>query len=192
MQRNKPAGSPAPDWNIESLRSLEWKRFELLCAKYYEAVGFKSATLAAGADGGIDIKLYRIDPNTPIAIVQCKAWSSQVTVKEIRELFGVMSYEKVDRGIFITSGSYTKDALAFGAANPMQLLDGEALLKRIHDLAPEARDALKEFAFEGDYTTPTCASCGVKMIRKKSTKRDFWGCVNFPRCRTILNVKTRA
>ena len=185
-----PVVASTPDWDAESLRLLEWKRFELLCAKYYEAVGFKTATLSAGADGGIDIKLYKANPDVPIAIVQCKAWSSPVSVKEIRELFGVMNHEKVQRGIFITSGSYTKDALAFGAANPIQLLDGETFLKKICDLAPEMRDALKEFAFAGDYITPTCASCGVKMVRREGEKRSFWGCMNFPRCRTTLTIKS--
>lgn len=52
-----------PDHQLEALRSLEWKRFELLCARYYEAVGFKMEILDAGQDGGIDIKLFKIDPS---------------------------------------------------------------------------------------------------------------------------------
>lgn len=174
-----------PTWNIGSLRSLEWKRFELLCAKYYEAAGFKAATIAAGADGGIDIKLFKIDPHHPIAIVQCKAWNKAVGVKEIRELLGVMAHEKVARGIFITNGSYTADALAFGASNPIQLLDGSAFLRKILDLDTDAQNQLRDFAFEGDYQTPTCASCGIKLVKRKN----FWGCTNYPRCRTQIYFK---
>jgi hypothetical protein len=37
-------------WTLEALRTLEGKRFERLCAKYYEAVGFQSETLCCGAD----------------------------------------------------------------------------------------------------------------------------------------------
>lgn len=177
-----------PTWSIESLRSLEWKRFELLCAKYYEAAGFKAVTIASGADGGIDVKLFKTDPNKPIAIVQCKAWGKAVGVKEIRELLGVMTHEKVTRGIFITNGSYTPDAIAFGASNPIQLLDGNSFLRKILDLDSSAQDRLKAFAFDGDYKTPTCASCGIKMIKKKA----FWGCSNFPRCRTTIYFKNTA
>lgn len=176
-----------PTWSIESLRSLEWKRFELLCAKYYEAAGFKAVTIAAGADGGIDIKLFKTKPD-PIAIVQCKAWSKAVGVKEVRELLGVMAHEKVARGIFITNGSYTKDAIAFGASNPIQILDGNAFLQKIQGLDSSAQDELKAFAFDGDYQTPTCASCGIKMIKKKA----FWGCTNYPRCRTKIYIKNVA
>ncbi|RBA24560.1 restriction endonuclease [Herminiimonas fonticola] len=177
-----------PTWSIESLRSLEWKRFELLCAKYYEAAGFKAVTIAAGADGGIDVKLFKTDLNTPIAIVQCKAWSKAVGVKEVRELLGVMVHEKVARGIFITNGTYTPDALAFGASNPIQLLDGNAFLQKIQVLDSSAQEGLKAFAFDGDYKTPTCASCGIKMIKKKA----FWGCSNFPRCRSKIYFKNAA
>lgn len=177
-----------PTWSIESLRSLEWKRFEFLCAKYYEAAGFRAVTIASGADGGIDVKLFKADPNLPIAIVQCKAWSKAVGVKEVRELLGVMAHEKVARGIFITNGSYTPDAIAFGASNPIQLLDGNAFLQKIQGLNSSAQEGLKTFAFEGDYKTPTCASCGIKMVKKKA----FWGCPNFPRCRTTIYFKNTA
>lgn len=177
-------------WSLDALRSLEWKRFELLCARYYEAVGFSSATLAAGADGGIDVKLFRIDPSKPLAIVQCKAWNSrQVGVKEIRELLGVMVHEQVARGIFITTGSYSADALAFGAASPIQLLDGPAFLGKVLDLPAEKQAALLAFAFEGDFYTPSCASCGVKMMARDSRRGAFWGCVHYPRCKTTLPMR---
>jgi restriction system protein len=178
-------------WSLEALRELEWKRFELLCAKYYEAVRFKSETLRCGPDGGIDVKLYRVDPSKPIAIVQCKAWSSAVGVKEVRELLGVMAHEKVERGIFITTGSYTKDALEFGKTNPIQLLDGESFVRKIKELPKEGQDVLLNFAFEGDYTTPTCASCGVKMVKREGKQKLFWGCVNYPKCRSTFHIKNR-
>ncbi len=177
-----PANPPTA-WTLEALHELEWKRFELLCAKYYEAVGFRSRTIRCGADGGIDVKLYRQDPDKPLAIVQCKAWNSApVGVSLVRELLGVMAHEKVGRGVFITTSTYTKDALSFGEANPIQLLDGVAFLKKIRELPPERQEVLLKFAFEGDYRTPTCPSCGVKMLPREGKKGAFWGCRNYPKC----------
>ena len=187
---NHPLPAPPTQWSLDAMRSLEWKRFELLCARYYEAVGFRSATLAAGADGGIDVKLFRIDPAKPLAIVQCKAWNGrQVGVKEIRELLGVMVHEQVARSIFITTGSYSADALAFGAANPIQLLDGPAFLGKLLDLPSDKQAALLAFAFDGDFYTPSCASCGVKMLARDSRRGAFWGCVHYPRCKTTLPMR---
>ena len=177
-------------WTLDALRALEWKRFELLAARYYESVGFRAETVAAGAHGGIDVKLFKSDPHKPLAIVQCKAWNaSSVGVKEIRELLGVMAHEKVGRGIFITSGSFSADAAAFGAANPIQMLDGPAFLKKITDLPPDRADGLLAYAFDGDYTTPTCASCGIKMVRRVSKRGEFWGCTNYPRCKSVFNIR---
>ena len=130
---------------MDALNILEWKRFELLCAKYYEAVGFKSETLRCGADGGIDVKLFKVDPSKPLAVVQCKAWNSHsVGVKEIRELLGVMAHEKVSRGIFVTTSTYTKDAREFGAANQIELLDGSGFLNKLLDLPKEKQDCAIE------------------------------------------------
>lgn len=190
LHQQSPATDPNFQWSPEALRALEWKRFELLCARYYEAVGFKSETLAAGPDGGIDVKLYKIDPNKPLAVVQCKAWSeTPVGVKEVRELLGVMAHEKVSRGIFITTSEYTADALAFGAANPIQLLDGPAFAQKLLELPADKQQALRAFAFEGDYRTPTCASCGVKMVRREGKRGAFWGCVRYPQCRSTLPLR---
>lgn len=184
----------APDrWSVHALRSIEWKRFELLCARYYQAVGFKTETLEAGPDGGIDVKLFKIDPSKPLAIVQCKAWNTnQVGVKEIRELLGVMAHVKVGRGIFVTTGTYTKDALEFGAANPIQLLDGPAFEKKMRDLSADDQAELLTFAFDGDYSTPTCASCGIKLVARDSKRGPFWGCRHYPRCKTTLPMRGKA
>lgn len=187
-----PARLPAAPttWSSEALHMLEWKRFELLCARYYEAVGFTTATLAAGPDGGIDVKLFKVDPAKPLAIVQCKAWNTHpVGVKEVRELLGVMVHEGVGRGIFVTTGTYTSDALRFGAANPLQLLDGDAFVKKILDLPLAKQKALLDAAFKGDYRTPTCASCGTKMVARDSKRGAFWGCIYYPRCKTTLALR---
>lgn len=190
VEAERAAGDKPRAWTIEALRSLEWKRFELLCAKYYEAAGFLSETIRCGPDGGIDVKLYRVDPDKPLAVVQCKAWANvAVGVKEIRELLGVMAHEKIGRGIFITTSSYTLQALEFGSANPLQLLDGPQFVEKLRSLPPEKQIKLLQFAFEGDYTTPTCASCGVKLVRRQGKRGDFWGCVAYPRCKTTLPVR---
>ncbi|MFC0250643.1 restriction endonuclease [Massilia consociata] len=187
----RPAVPAAPAaWSAEALRMLEWKRFELLCARYYEAVGFVTETLHAGPDGGIDVKLFKADPDRPLAIVQCKAWNTQaVGVKEIRELLGVMVHERVGRGIFVTTGTYSQDALQFGATNPIQLLDGDAFAQKILALPLEKQLALLDFAFKDDYRTPTCASCGIKMIPRDSKRGPFWGCSHYPRCKNTLAMR---
>lgn len=75
------------------------------------------------------------------------------------------------------SGSYSDDAKAIAQANRITLIDGAMLLMMIPRLPAEERDSLLDFATAGDYTTPTCPTCGVKMkaIEGKAGRPDFWG-----------------
>ncbi len=48
---------------------------------------------------------------------------------------------------------------------------------------------LLAFATEGDWTTPTCPSCGAKMVDRDSKRGRFWGCSNFPNCKATLGMR---
>ncbi|MFL6714729.1 MAG: restriction endonuclease [Burkholderiaceae bacterium] len=184
---------PIERWTVDALRELEWKRFELVCARYYELAGFRTQTLRCGPDGGIDIRLFRADPAQPLAIVQCKAWnSSRVGVAPVRELLGVMAAEKIGRGIFATTSTFTEEARRFAEGNPIQLLDGPDLIDKIGALPDAARLSLLRFAFDGDYATPTCPSCGIKTVIVDGRKGAFWGCSHYPRCKTHFPLRKRA
>ncbi|MCM3609601.1 restriction endonuclease, partial [Cupriavidus pauculus] len=91
---------------LDALKILEWKRFELLCVGYYEAMGFTVKTVPHGPDGGIDATLYKAGLDAPVAVVQCKAWSKPVKVVEVRALAGVMHEHKVRRGVFWSLSGY--------------------------------------------------------------------------------------
>lgn len=179
-------------WSIELLHDLEWKRFEDVCQQFYALKGIKSETTQLGADGGIDIRLYQDDSGKPTSIVQCKAWGRYVGVKPIRELLGVMAHEKIEKAFFMASSRFTDEAKAFAKTNRITLIDGEMLVAMIKRLPDAQQQELLVFATEGDFTTPTCPSCGIKMrLRTSGTngKPDFWGCQNYPRCRQTIGAR---
>jgi restriction system protein len=180
-------------WSLELLKALEWKRFEIVCAKYFESLGFRARTTRAGADGGVDIHLYADGDSKPAMIVQCKAWNTnKVGIKPIRELFGVMASEGVAEGIFLTTSHFTQEAREFQQGNKLHLWDGPEFLRKIEDLIDEKRTALLRVATEGDFTTPTCPSCDIKMVARaaKGSRDQFWGCKHFPRCKQTFNFRT--
>ena len=162
-----PAKVDAARWSAKLLGALEWKRFEDVCAGLFERLGFATKSAACGADGGIDIHLYWPPSDQPVAIVQCKAWTKKVGVKVIRELRGVMTSERAAKGIFVTTSTYSDDAIAFAKANKIVLMDGGEVLKSILKLPAEKQTSLLQLATAGDYTTPTCASCGIKLVACK-------------------------
>ena len=127
--------------------------------------------------------------------MQCEHWRSKpVGVAQMRELLGVMAHHKLRHGTDATSSSFTADAAVFAKANGISTLDGAALLRLIGQRTPEQQAALLATAFEGEYGRPTCASCGVKMVERTSRNKGqrFWGCVNYPRCKSTLPMAKQA
>lgn len=184
-------------WSQALINALEWRMFEELCSEYFKIKGYKANVTRLGADGGIDILLFKDSYSLTKAfgVIQCKAWSSQkVGVKPVRELYGVMTAERAPLGVFITSGTYTKEAKEFSKGKHLQLISGRALLKLILALSEEQQQSLLRKIITGDYSTPSCPSCGIKMTQRTSKKgknigNKFWGCVNFPKCRNTLHSK---
>ena len=181
-------------WSLDVLDRVEWKRFEDLCCAFYREKGIRAETTRLGADGGIDIHLFQddTDPTHATAIVQCKAWNKPVGVKEVRELRGVMAHEKVEKAFFMAPNGYTDDARTFATENRITLLDGKLFLAMLQRLPEEASKRLLEFATAGDWTTPTCPSCGVKMMARDSKRGAFWGCVTYPKCKGKLPMRASA
>jgi len=175
--------------SLELLRQIDWKNFEEVCAEYLRLMGFVAKTQSHGPDGGVDITLSMPDaPEKVVGLVQCKQWAGQVGPKVVRELLGVMTDARVKEGMFITTSTFNADAQAFAAANGIDAIDGERLLHLMKKHPPEAQQRLLQVAMQGDYLTPSCTACGVKLVRRQPrTGNAFWGCSNFPRCRITID-----
>lgn len=185
------AAAPKADaWSLHLLRAIDWKRFEEVCAEYFRLCGFHATTQASGPDGGIDIKLYAPNDHAKLVnIVQCKKWTTPVGPKVIRELLGVMTASKLARGVFVTSSTFNAEATRFALDNGIHLLDGQQFLDKILARPAADQQRLLKAATAGDYLTPSCPSCGIKLVKRESRKNNsvFWGCANFPRCKVVLN-----
>jgi len=193
-----PVVTPMPRptaWSLDLIRLMEWKRFEELCEGYWRAKGYRAELTGKGADGGVDVNLYApSDPTQLFAVIQCKSWMDQVGVKEIRELWGVTSHLNIKLALFYALSGYTEEAKAFASQKHFKLFTGKDLLTQIQSLPADQQSALLDHTTRGDYTTPTCSKCDVKMElregKMEGSKGDkFWGCVNYPRCRQKLNLR---
>lgn len=180
-------------WDTEVFDAIEWRRFEAVVERLFQQAGFETRSQSHGADMGVDVWLYsRNQPGQPVSLVQCKHWTGKrVGVDKIRELRGVMAAHSVARGQFATTSTFSNDAVEFAGANNINLLDVDRLLDLIAQRSPPQQAELLTVALEGDYWRPTCVNCGVKLMERES-KRDgkaFWGCKNYPRCKTTMPMK---
>lgn len=193
---DKPSSAGLPtgdDITLDLLRSLDWRRFEEACAEYFRCINFHAITQSHGADGGVDIQLAHIgEPGRIVGLVQCKQWAKPVGPKLMREFLGVMVDAKISEGIFITTSTFVPEARSFAAANKIDLIDGERLVELINDLPATSRERILAVATEGDYMTPTCVACGIKLVRRQGEAGAFWGCINFPRCRKTMEMASEA
>lgn len=172
------------------LLRLEWRRFEELAHGFFELQNWKPQRSHVGADGGIDLFLYRDGQGRPGAIVQCKAHHKPIDVKYVREFFGVMASERIDEGYFVSRSGYTVPAREFAEGKTLRLITGDDLVSQFSSFHPEARRRVMSHVFRDDFETPTCASCDVKMVRRESEDKSvFWGCRNFPRFRKTMTMR---
>ncbi len=119
--------------SAESLNDMPWRDFEFLVGEYFRRLGFRVEETGKGADGGYDLIAVK---DREKFLIQCKQWRvDTIGVKIIRELFGVVTAEQASGGIVVTSGKFSKDALAFARANKIMLIDGNELHGNIRSQA---------------------------------------------------------
>ena len=166
---------------LETLRGISWREFEELVGEAYRRRGYAVAeTGGGGADGGVDLVLRK---GSERLLVQCKHWKVQkVSVKVVRELFGVVSADGATGGILISSGTYTQEAKEFAKANGIKLVDGDQLMR----LIAEVQRIPKVVANAEDGVL--CPVCGARMVLRTARKgakagSQFWGCSSYPGCR---------
>lgn len=177
---------PNTTWNKQVFADIEWRRFEAVCERFFAQGGFKTKSQSRGADGGVDIWMYSDNAEGAVSIAQCKHFNNKdVDVKLVREFYGVMSSHKLQRGTFVTSSGFTADAQKFANENGINTLNGDLLLKLITARSAEQQKELLDIAYEGEYSIPTCASCGIKLVKREK----FWGCSNYPRCKSMIRFK---
>lgn len=165
--------------STDDLAGLTWSQFERYVGEFYRRRGF-TVTPRGGSlsDGGVDLTLT--DASGERLIVQCKHWKNRrVGVSRLRELWGVLSDEKADGAIFITSDSFTPEAIAFASGKRLELIDRSRLRAMIA-------------AVKGSDTEPTpgpeCPRCGSPMLLRIAKRGDnvgekFWGCSTYPACK---------
>lgn len=132
----EPSGADETgDWKdrlLEVLMGMTSDGFERLAQRLLREAGFISARVTGrSGDGGIDgLGVYR-----PMSLIsfpvffQCKRYRGSVGPKDVRDFRGAMA-GRGDKGLLITTGTFTTDAKAEATrdgAPPVDLIDGQGL-----------------------------------------------------------------
>ena len=105
-------------------------KFEQYCKKILENAGFEVETTKVVGDGGIDLIATKKELFTSGKyIIQCKRYAGSVGEPILRDLYGVVTAEKANKGILMTTGYFTSSAISFASDKPLELIDGTTLAK---------------------------------------------------------------
>lgn len=131
------------DWKtivLDAMKAMHPDAFERLAKRLLREAGFVNVTVTGGSgDGGIDgTGVYRMSLVSFPVYFQCKRYQGSVGSSKVRDFRGAM-VGRGDKGLLITTGTFTADAQAEATrdgAPPIDLIDGEALVEllRQYDL----------------------------------------------------------
>jgi len=114
--------------------NLSGHDFEDLTEELIKKLGFITEERKRSADGGIDIRAISEQPIFKgLYIIQCKRHNKNIGEAIIRDLFGVVSSERANKGILITNSKFTKSAEDFAKNKPIELIDGTKLLELLEE-----------------------------------------------------------
>lgn len=109
--------------------------FEKLVVDLLIRMGYGGSLKDAGkaigqsGDGGIDRIIKEDKLGLDVIYIQAKRWDNVVGSKEVRNFVGSLAGQHASKGVFITTSSFTKDALDYVKTIPHKviLIDGEML-----------------------------------------------------------------
>lgn len=156
-QRNKhkiaPLGKSTNSEIEEVDEVLEWKEkllktilavspnaFEKLTQRLLRESGFVEVEVTGRSnDGGIDGKgIARMSGLLSFHVIfQCKRYKGSISPSQIRDFRGAMQ-GRADKGIFITTGNFTREArkeATRDGAPPIDLIDGELLCEKLKEFS---------------------------------------------------------
>lgn len=131
IQDSPPDESVWDDELLSILLAIEPDGFERLAQRLLREAGFvKVEVRGKTGDGGIDgVGILRVNLVSFQVYFQCKRWANSVGAKEIRDFRGALQ-GRADKGLFITTSSFTKQALEEAirdGAIAIDLIDGKRL-----------------------------------------------------------------
>lgn len=121
-------------------KKLDPAAFERLTKRLLRESGFVHVEVTGrSGDGGIDGKgIARLHGFLSFHVIfQCKKYQGAVTSSHVRDFRGAM-VGRADKGLFITTGTFTRDAIKEATrdgAPPIDLVDGDQLADKLKELS---------------------------------------------------------
>lgn len=124
---------------LSTLQQMDPYAFERLVQRFLRESGFIQVQVTGQTgDGGIDgIGIMRLGGLLSFHVIfQCKRYKGSVSASQVRDFRGAM-VGRADKGLLITTGNFTKDAIREATrdgAPAIDLIDGDLLINKLKEL----------------------------------------------------------
>lgn len=121
------------DFIMDALHEkLSHRQFEEFTADLLRTLGYQARVTQYSQDGGVDVIAHRdlLGLEPPLIKVQCKHQTGTIGSPEVHQLSGTQGQGEL--ALFVTLGSYSRDALALERQRPgIRLLTGEDVVSLV-------------------------------------------------------------
>jgi hypothetical protein len=113
--------------SLEQLRALSPDEFETWVAARFREQGYRARRTGQTGDHGVDVQAERRDEKV---VVQCKRYrDTSIGEPVLRDLYGAMHHAGATRAVLATTGRISDAARAWAEDKPIDLWDGETLVR---------------------------------------------------------------
>lgn len=115
--------------DLGRLLSLHPVEFERLVGSLLASSGYQNVTMTSTTgDQGVDLRCT--DPDGLFCVVQCKRYApgNHVSGPALRDLIGARQLAGAQSALFVTTSTFTRDAIRNAAQAGIKLIDGAALV----------------------------------------------------------------
>lgn len=116
---------PLHGFGVTALDQLDGRSFELLCAMYFERLGYTVELTPTVGDGGVDLVLRR---DQEYVLVQCKRHARPAGEPVLRDLYGTLVHFGATSGVVCSSSGFTPAARSWARDKALKLVDGNEIL----------------------------------------------------------------
>ena len=142
--------------DLQSIKQMDPYAFERLCALLFKTVGYKDVGVTQkSGDGGFDgfgyisFGLVRFK----VAFEAKRHAAGAIGPDKIRQFFGTMQRIKAEKGVFITTSDFSKDAKSEATDFGIELINGQQLIQLLqeHEIGYSKSKPRYDYTIDKDY-----------------------------------------
>jgi len=145
----------------EDVQTLSGREFEFHMAWVLKGLMFRNVKVTKQSnDKGIDIKA--VDSENRKVIFELKRWkdSQNVSSADVRKFIGAITESNADKGYFITTSDFTKEAKAIKGVNRLELW-------RYDDFINHFQSSYDNYQYYSSCANPNCNSQVTHSLKEK-------------------------